>query len=144
MPAALARIQRCIITEPASPGICFSDGFKTRSLVKRQILGCLVSLAALILIRISNRWEAGGAHCKLIEFTRWAWVSAISLLVWPPLCCAALPVNYILARQEAAAASSGDRTCPPPSYRVADVLKLWHIKVTLDIGGCEGNRGGWN
>lgn len=84
------RIQRRIITEPATPGICFSDGFKTRSLVERQILACPVSLAALILIRISNRWEAGGAHCKLIGFTRWAWVSAISLLVRPPLCAVPL------------------------------------------------------
>lgn len=61
-------ILRQIITEPVMPSICFRDGLRAQifSLVELQILSCPVLLRALILIRISNRWEAGGAHCKLI------------------------------------------------------------------------------
>lgn len=51
---------------------------------------------------------------------------------------AALPVNFILARQEMAVTSSSDSARPPLYYCDGDVLKLCLIKVTPGV-----SQGGW-
>jgi len=57
--------------------------------------------------------------------------------VTPP-CSAALPVNFILARQETAVTLSSDSARPPLYYFDGDMLKMCQIKVTLGV-----SQGGW-
>lgn len=55
--------------------------------------------------------------------------------VTPP-CRAALPVNFILARQETAVTLSSDSARPPLYYFDGDMLKMCHQSDT----GCQSRR----